>query len=671
VRYGSDRLARGATGGDRGDDGAGKKRVRDNSNANSGGGYSFSRGRGRRGGRGTGRGVGRGGGRDGDRGDARLITASMSRATCPQDILSIVRDHHRELDHIHVSTAFNKLGKVAKSRDLSRRRLSADEDFQKLLGIARSLAEESKLGSQAVANATHGIAKLHEAGRLESRLDATDESMDATLVALEGEAVRVAPDMKPQEMANTLYAYGVMDRMPGEGTWAALETAAVRVAPDLKPQEVANTLYAYGVKGRMPEEGAWAALEIAVVRVTPDMKPQEVANTLYAYGVMGRMPGERTWAALDTAALRVARNMNSLDVAHTLWCYATMKSMPGDKTWAALEFAAMRVARDMNSQKVALTLWSYATQKSMPGDKTWLALEFAAMRVARDMKQQNVADTLWSYATLGRMPRDKMWAVLETAAVRVAPDMKPQNVALTLWSYATLKRMPGDKTWAALEFAAVRVARDMKPQNVANTVFAYATLSILQNVAHPSCYAALWELVNGLEARDFSDESLRMLFHAYLMHHSASRSVTVTYPAWLMVEARGAWMRNVEDDVTVSRGRRSLARVFDELGVRHEVERRTGDGYFSMDIYLPDYDVAVQFNGPTHYYHTSESSSTSRDASTTTRTAKTELRDFFLATQCAKVVTVPWFELTELEGSPENWRLYVKEKLAKEAGVEV
>jgi hypothetical protein len=557
----------------------------------------------------------------------------MSRATCPQDILSIVRDHHRELDHIHVSTAFNKLGKVAKSRDLSRRRLSADEDFQKLLGIARSLAEESKLGSQAVANATHGIAKLHEAGRLEGRLDATDESMDATLAALEGEAVRVAPDMKPQEMANTLYAYGVMDRMPGEGTWAALETAAVRVAPDLKPQEVANTLYAYGVKGRMPEEGAWAALEIAVVRVTADMKPQEVANTLYAYGVMGRMPGERTWEALDTAALRVARNMNSLDVAHTLWCYAAMKSMPGDKTW--------------------------------------LALEFAAMRVARDMKQQNVADTLWSYATLGRMPRDKMWAVLETAAVRVAPDMKPQNVALTLWSYATLKRMPGDKTWAALEFAAVRVARDMKPQNVANTVFAYATLSILQDAAHPSCYAALWELVNGLEARDFSDESLRMLFHAYLMHHSASRSVTVTYPTWLMVEARGAWMRNVEDDVTVSRGRRSLARVFDELGVRHEVERRTGDGYFSMDIYLPDYDVAVEFNGPTHYYHTSESSSTSRDASTTTRTAKTELRDFFLATQCAKVVTVPWFELTELEGSPENRRLYVKEKLAKEAGVEV
>jgi hypothetical protein len=278
---------------------------------------------------------------------------------------------------------------------------------------------------------------------------------------------------------------------------------------------------------------------------------------------------------------------------------------------------------------------------------------------------------LWSYATLKRTPEDKTWAALETATVRVARDMNSQNAANTLWSYATLNRTPGDETWAALETATVRVARDMNSQDVANTVFAYATLSILHDVAHPSCYAALWELVCGLEAQDFSDEGLRMLFHVHLMHHSASRSVTVACPAWLMVEARDAWMRNVEDDVTVSRGHRSLARVLEELGVRHEVERRTDDGYFSMDIYLPEYDVAVEFDGPTHYYHTPESSSTSTDASTTTRTANTELRDFFLAKQCAKVVTVPYFEFDAVEDSPKKRRLYVKEKLAKEAGVEV
>jgi G:T-mismatch repair DNA endonuclease (very short patch repair protein) len=120
-----------------------------------------------------------------------------------------------------------------------------------------------------------------------------------------------------------------------------------------------------------------------------------------------------------------------------------------------------------------------------------------------------------------------------------------------------------------------------------------------------------------------------MLFYVYLMHRSASPLVTAAHPDWLLVEARDAWMRQAGDGNNVSKGQRNLARVVDELGVRHEVERRTDDGYFSMDIYLPEYDVAVEFDGPTHYYHhTSESSSTSRDASTTTRTAKTELRDF-------------------------------------------
>jgi hypothetical protein len=54
----------------------------------------------------------------------------------------------------------------------------------------------------------------------------------------------------------------------------------------------------------------------------------------------------------------------------------------------------------------------------------------------------------------------------------------------------------------------------------------------------------------------------------------------------------------------------------------------------------------------------------------TTRTAKTELRHVLFAKQCARVVTVPWFEFAKCN-TPEARRAYVKEKLAREAGVEV
>jgi hypothetical protein len=383
------------------------------------------------------------------------------------------------------------------------------------------------------------------------------------------------------------------------------------------------------------------------------------------------MPDDKSWAALETAAGRVAREMNPQEVANTMWAYAKSEKTPDDKTWAALESAAGWVAREMNPQAVANVMWAFSKLERMPDDKTWAALETAAGRMAREMNPQNVANTMWALSKLERMPEDKTWAALETAAGRVARDMNPQDVANAMFVYATLGKVPNDKTWAALETAAGRVARDMNSQNLANALWASSTLFALRDVEHSPCYATMWDLVCGLKASDVSNEELGMLFHVHLMHHfsSSSGSVEVAYPAWLMVDARDAWMRDVRDDIIVSKSHRALASVIGELGIRHEVERVTGDGYFSMDIYLPEYNVAVEFDGPSHYYHSSASSS-SRDTSKMLRTAKTELRDFLLAKQCAKVVTVPYFLFDECN-TPEKRRVYVREKLAKEAGVEV
>jgi hypothetical protein len=607
------------------------KLVRNGNNVAGGGGRGgggMGGGRGG-GGRGGGRGGGSGGGRGGGQSNPRLINSWITKAESVKDILSVFRDNIRDLNHIHVSAAFNMLGKMAKSRDHSPRHLTTDGAFQELLRLARDFAENRKFDPQHVANTTHGIAKLHEAGRLGG-------SVDDTLAALEIDAVRVAPKMKPQELANTAYAYSVLGRMPGEETWTALEAAVRRLAPrDMNSQDVANLVWSYATLFRMPVEETWAALEAAAVRVAPDMHAQAVSITLYAYAKLGQTPGDEAWAALEAAAGRVAPEMVAQAVANTVWGYATLGKAPGDETWAALEAAAGRVARGVKPQELANLVWAYAKLDRMPGKETWAALEAAAGRVARDMNEQDVANTVLAYATLGRMP--------------------------------------GAETRAALETAAGRVAAEMKPQELANTVWAYTALSTLRGVEPPSCDAAVWDRVCGLEARDFSDESLYMLFHAHLMHTSSdtSRSVKVVHPAWLTVEARDAWKQQVQDDNTTSRSQGELARALGELGVKHQEERVTDDGYFSMDIYLPEYDVAVEFDGPSHYYHNiTDSSSTSRDASMT-KTAKTELRDLLLAKQCAKVVTVPYFEFDRVLNSPEKRRLYVKEKLAKEAGVTI
>jgi hypothetical protein len=56
-----------------------------------------------------------------------------------------------------------------------------------------------------------------------------------------------------------------------------------------------------------------------------------------------------------------------------------------------------------------------------------------------------------------------------------------------------------------------------------------------------------------------------------------------------------------------------------------------------------DYDVAVEYDGPAHYYN-DPSHYYMNGGDSTTRTAKTKLRDVILAERCAKVVTVPFFK---------------------------
>jgi hypothetical protein len=400
------------------------------------------------------------------------------------------------------------------------------------------------------------------------------------------------------------------------------------------------------------------------------MNSQQVSNVLWAYAKLGCMPGDETWRVLKTAARRVARDMNSQEVSNVIWGYTTLGCMPGDDMWRVLETTVGRVARDMNSQSVSNVIWAYAKLGCMPGDETWAALETAAERVAREMNPQNVVNVMSAFSKLERMPDDTTWAALEIAVGRVAREMNPPDVPNVMLAYATLGRVPIDKTWAALYTAAGRMARDMNSQGLTTLLWASATLFTLRDVEHPPCYAAVWDLVCGLKASDVIKEDLCMLFHVQLMHQlpSSSGSVKVACPFWLMTEARDEWIRVVRDDTTVSKSHRALASVIGELGIRHEVERVTGDGYFSMDIYLPEYDVAVEFDGPSHYCHSSASSS-SRDTSMR-RTAKTELRDLFLAKQCAKVVTVPWFEWRALN-TFEARTAYIKKKLAKEAGIDV
>ena len=580
----------------------------------------------RDGGRGGGQG---GGGTRGKRGFDPRLNDLIVQEESPTGLLRLLAVELGNFGNVNVATTFSKFGKLCGAQSFPRN-IAADDWFRRLMALARDMCDDERLQARELANIMHAVAKMCAAGKLATN----DSDVQDTLAALEKRAVLVASDMNCQEVAISNLSYATLGLMPGAEARAVLEASVVRLGRSLEPRHVSNILWSFATLVWGQGDETRAALEAAVVRVGPDMDPQHVSISC--------------------------------------WAFATLIWEPGDDARAALEAAVVRVGHGMNPQEVSNTLWALPKLGWKLGAEARTVLEAAVVRVGPDMNAQDVSNVSLALAKLRLMPRAKEWAALGAAVVRVGSTMTRQEVSNTILAHAMLGRKPGPKTWQALEVAVVRLVPRMNAQEVSNTLWSFVTLAATRGAPLPACYPSLWRAARGFDVGSLQAVDLRMLFHAHLMlTELVSRDVRgeVTFPPWIMREARDAWMRNAQDNVTVSSWVDDADTILNELGVPHVVERRSKDGYFSVDVYLPDDDVALEFDGPTHFINDSSivgdgvaPGVVTRTSTNTNRTVRTELRDMFLARRHHAVVSVPWFEWNELSGSVEKTK-YVVEML--------
>jgi hypothetical protein len=158
----------------------------------------------------------------------------------------LLADELPNFNDVNVSTAFSMLGKLCGSRSFPRN-IAADDRFRGLMVSLRDVCADGRLRARNLANIIHAVSKMSAAGKI-----ATDDAgVQAALAALEQRVVRVATDMKPQEVSNTTYGFALMAWEPGSEARAAVETAVLRVAldPDMVPQAVSNVMWALATLG--------------------------------------------------------------------------------------------------------------------------------------------------------------------------------------------------------------------------------------------------------------------------------------------------------------------------------------------------------------------------------------------------------------------------------------
>jgi hypothetical protein len=66
---------------------------------------------------------------------------------------------------------------------------------------------------------------------------------------LEGRAEAISGEFKPQEVANTLWAYATLGRQPGERMMGLLEGRVELISGEFKPQAVSQMRFAYETLG--------------------------------------------------------------------------------------------------------------------------------------------------------------------------------------------------------------------------------------------------------------------------------------------------------------------------------------------------------------------------------------------------------------------------------------
>jgi hypothetical protein len=169
----------------------------------------------------------------------------------------------------------------------------------------------------------------------------------AAAAALDKQLPAVLADVqcKPQEAANSLWAWSKLGGGFSEQLAAAAEAAIQRTAGSMAPQAASNTLWAFANGGWPLPSAAAAALEKQLLAALADAQclPQAVSNSLWAWSKLGLTTDSvELRTAADAAVLRVASLLNSIQA--TQLAQAVQQGWPlSDEAAAAVERCALEL----------------------------------------------------------------------------------------------------------------------------------------------------------------------------------------------------------------------------------------------------------------------------------------------------------------------------------------
>lgn len=295
--------------------------------------------------------------------------------------------------------------------------------------------------------------------------------------------------------------------------------------------------------------------------------------------------------AYDKTTEQVAYHMGAQDVSNTLYSVALLKAPPMPGAFGALEAAIARNARWIDRQNLSLILWAFADLSVRPGKEAAAALSDAVERGVHTLSAQDVNMCIWGFAICGVTPSPGAWVALTDAVGARMDELKTHEVMNVAWAMAAM-HVTGEKSPLMPAYAKAWKRLCATPLSEFQ---ASKSRAIRRDGAIDSALAT-------------DDKIVGIVHHVRLIHErlfppesAASVDLGAVMPRELETASIDEWNRQVKKPVK-SKMQLNIAEVISQAGIEFQAEKMSADGYFSMDFYLPEYDVALEYDGPSHYY---------------------------------------------------------------------
>jgi len=630
------------------------------------------------------------------------LNARILQTDSPDGVLQFVQNEN--LNEVNIATVYHRLATFVREKRVNAQELRRDHRFVKLETLLLERTPHFREQSISLVLWAHAVLNV--------------KPMDSVMQKLEARILSTPEGFNPQGLSLLVWAYASLGHDPGEKVWTVLDEALCRKLVHFRPQNISNTLWAWATLGHtpgphlhLPLEDIRAAvrassegnnrrrenqseaqapttekdpstihvMEAMALLMRPTLKnftPQAMTNSLWALAVLEYHPGFTFLRTFEWNMLKKMESFSAQNLANFMWACGSLGYRPNPRLLHAVAADVLKKLPHFTSQGLTNVLWSFAVIRRSGGDVNacispqWIDRVSAEVHSSLTLfSMQGLANLYWAYATLGHVPSSPFLAALDAEVLTrithdttgiAEPQVKPQALGSILWAAAVLNHPPSEALLAVIEQHSLDCLHHCGMQVLCNMLWALTLLEKFDS----RLMAALWRKIGAELDRGeaVTKEGMHQIYQCWLLQPAErAAAVEAALGPELLAACHDLWCQVALRPV-MSQFHLDVARALNELGVEHEIEKRSAGGLFSLDIALTREDhVCIQVDGPHHFA-----------TNTLAPLGMTVVRDRLLRRYGWRVISVPyhdWYGRAEFSGQVTHRQREWLRQLLKDHGV--